>query len=262
MADSTHPARVIARRDGTLLLLTLDNRNKRNALTWAMYDQLEQALGEAATDQTLRVVMITSAGHRAFAAGTDISQFQHFDGDRGIRYEERVGRVLDSLRMLPVPVIAAVPGLAVGAGLMLAAASDLVVAAEDTRFGAPIARTLGNTIDASAIALLRRRVGPAWTDRMLLAGDLVTAVDLAPTGFITRLLPAGTDPRPAAVDLARAIDSHAPLTIRALKQSSRRLDTNPDADTADLVSACYGSRDFTEGVAAFLDRRPPRWEGR
>nr|WP_269449727.1 enoyl-CoA hydratase-related protein [Auraticoccus cholistanensis] len=240
----------------------MDHPRRLNALTWDMYDQLERHARAVAGTPGVRAVVLTSAGSRAFAAGTDISQFTGFDAEAGLAYERRVGEVLDALRAVPVPVVAAVPGLAVGAGLVLAAACDLVVAAEDVRFGAPVSQTLGNCIDASAVELVRRRLGAARTDQLLLAADLVSAAELAGSGFITRLLPAGTDPRPAAEELARHVAAGAPITLRSLKQISRRLDTDPAADCADLVGACYGSADFAEGVTAFLERRPARWEDR
>ncbi|SDD51601.1 enoyl-CoA hydratase-related protein [Auraticoccus monumenti] len=248
--------------DGAVLTLRLDHPRKLNALTWRMYDELEQHARDVAGDPRVRAVVLTSTGDRAFAAGTDIAQFPGFDADAGLRYEQRVRAVLEALQAVPVPVVAAVPGLAVGAGLVLAAACDLVVAAEDVQFGAPVSRTLGNCIDASAVELVRRRLGAARTDQLLLAADLVSAAELAPSGFITRLLPAGSDPRPVAAELARTIAGGAPLSVRALKQTSRRLDHDPEADCDDLVGACYGSADFAEGVQAFLARRPASWEGR
>uniref|UniRef100_UPI000DF76A26 enoyl-CoA hydratase-related protein n=1 Tax=Desertihabitans aurantiacus TaxID=2282477 RepID=UPI000DF76A26 len=201
-APAAPAAEVRLHRGGAVAVLTLDHQRKLNALTWSMYDQLEQHAWGLAADTSVRAVVLTSAGDRAFAAGTDIAQFTDFDAGRGVAYEHRVAQVLEALAAVPVPVVAAVPGLAVGAGLVLAAACDLVVAAEDVRFGAPVAQTLGNCIDAGAVRLVRDRVGRAWTDRMLLGTDLVTAADLAGTGFVTRLLPAGTDPRPVALELA------------------------------------------------------------
>ncbi|WP_158548080.1 enoyl-CoA hydratase-related protein [Desertihabitans brevis] len=249
-------------REGPVAVLTLDHQRKLNALTWSMYDQLEQHARTLAADTSVRAVVLTAAGERAFAAGTDIAQFTDFDAERGVAYEHRVGEVLQTLAGVPVPVVAAVPGLAVGAGLVLVAACDLVVAAEDVRFGAPVAQTLGNCIDAGAVRLVRDRVGRAWTDRMLLGTDLVTAAELAGTGFVTRLLPAGTDPRPVALELAGRVAGAAPLTVRALKEVGRRLDADPAADVDDLLARCYGSHDFAEGVAAFTARRAPVWEGR
>jgi enoyl-CoA hydratase len=135
-------------RDRAILRLTLSNPGRRNAITWPMYDALERVESTVEGERGIRVVVLRGAGGEAFAAGTDIRQFAEFTtGEQGVEYERRIGRVLASLLRIRVPVIAVVEGPAVGAGLALAACSDLVVATRrrpDDGHGAHRTLALGN----------------------------------------------------------------------------------------------------------------------
>ena len=172
--------------DGRVARVSLANPGKRNAFTWRMYDQLEAIAAELAGRDDVAAVVFRGTPEDGFAAGTDIRQFVDFEtGAQGVEYERRVGAVLDAVAAIPVPTIAAVELTAVGAGLALAATCDLVIAERGSRFGAPIARTLGNCLPAAVVRRLRDRVGPARADLMLLTARLVDAEELAATGFVT-----------------------------------------------------------------------------
>ncbi|MBF0817076.1 enoyl-CoA hydratase [Microbacterium paludicola] len=252
---------VLVSREAAVLTLTLSNPGRRNALTWAMYEQFEAACRQAQDDASLRAVVVRGAEGDGFAAGTDIAQFAGFDGEAGLAYEHRVGAVLGTLRDIPVPTIAVVSGAAVGAGLAIAAMCDLVIAERGSVFGAPIARTLGNCLPAPVVQRLVHRMGAAHAAGILLAARLVPAEDLAGAGFVHRLVDEGGLDAALAETLT-SIDRSAPLTLRALKQTLRRVeDAVPAADNDDLLLACYGSADFAEGVAAFTGRRHPQWKG-
>ena len=249
----------VRRSEGTLHVV-LSHPRRRNALTWHMYDRLLAVCDEVAADEAVRVVVLRGAGD-AFAAGTDIRQFVDFhDGADGVAYERRIAGVLNRLLHLRVPLVGVVTGPAVGAGLALAAACDILVATPEATFGVPIARTLGNCIPAAVVARLQRRLGAGRTMAMLLTARPLSASDAAAAGLVSAVLPA-SDLEDGVRDVVRRIRAGAPLTLAALKEIDRRL-AGSDVPDEDLLERCYGSADFREGVSAFLEHRRPQWEGR
>ena len=253
--------RVEVRRDGPVVHAELVNPRRRNALTWAMYDQLSALCDTVAGDTNIRLVVIRGAGD-AFAAGTDVHQFADFvDGADGLAYERRVARVLDRLLGLRVPLLGVVDGPAVGAGLAIAAVCDILVATPRARFGVPIARTLGNCIPAAVAARLQQRLGTGRTMAALLTARLIDAEDAAAAGLLYAVWPA-EELEAGVADLIQAVCAGAPLPLAALKEIDRRLAAATMAvDDADLLERCYGSADFREGVTAFLEHRRPQWVG-
>lgn len=250
--------------DGPFAFLTFNRPHARNALTWAMYDALVAACDRVDADGALRVFVIRSAGD-AFAAGTDISQFTAFrTGDDGIEYERRLDAVIDRLERVAIPTIAQVHGVAAGGGCAIALACDLRVCTPAAKFGVPIARTLGNCLSAANYARLVDLVGPARTKDILFTGRLLDAAEAGALGLVTRI--AEPDAIDTAVrELAERIAANAPLTLRVTKEAIRRIAAHRRIDPSladDLVSTCYASADFREGVEAFLAKRAPKFTGR
>ncbi len=250
--------------DGPTATVTFNRPDARNALTWEMYDGLLAACDRVDASPEVRVLVIRGAGGRAFAAGTDISQFSSFKTrEDAIGYERRLDAVVDRLERVGAATIAQVQGAATGGGCAIALACDLRVCTPDARFGVPIARTLGNCLSAANYARLIDLLGPARTNDLLLTGRLMDAAEAAAAGIVARVV--GAEGIDAAVqDLASAIAVNAPLTIRATKEAIRRIQAGrrPAAGAIDdLIEACYLSADFREGVAAFLAKRPPRFTG-
>ena len=261
-APTAPTARVRAERADGVLTLVLEHPGKRNALTWAMYEQLDTHLAEAARDPGLLAAVLVGGGDDGFAAGTDIASLGDLrTGEDGVVYERRVGRVLDALRALPVPTIAAVRGPAVGAGLALAATCDLVLAERGAVFGAPIARTVGNCLPSTVVARVAARMGAARATGMLLTAALIPAEDLVASGFVHVLAePGGLDA--ALQKVLTGLRRSAPLTVRALTETVRRVeDATPPPSNDDLLRLCYGSDDFAEGRRAFLAKDRPNWKG-
>ncbi|OFW01614.1 MAG: enoyl-CoA hydratase [Acidobacteria bacterium RIFCSPLOWO2_02_FULL_68_18] len=248
-----------------LAVLTFNRPEARNAMTWAMYDALVEACDRVEGDEAVGVLVLRGAGGKAFAAGTDISQFQRFQTPQdGVTYEQHIADVLDRLERVTKPTIAQIEGVAVGAGCAIAVTCDLRVATPESTFGIPIARTLGNCVTGAAFSRLVDLAGPGRTKDMLFTGRLVPAEEAHEVGLVDRLVPAGEIEK-AVRELALQIASNAPLTVRATKEMTRRLLakrrlTSPEA--RDLIEMCYGSADFREGVAAFLAKRAPKWTGR
>ena len=238
--------------------ITLNRPQARNALTFPMYERLAEI---AAAPGDVRVLIITGAGDKAFAAGTDINQFKAFSGaEDAMAYEARIDRVLSTIERCPVPTIAAIAGACTGGGAAIAASCDLRIAAGNARFGFPIARTLGNCLSMSNIARLNALVGPARTIEMIFTARLFSAAEALSAGLVTEVLADHSALHARAAELAALLAGHAPLTMRATREALRRLRDNLPPDE-DLIRLCYTSQDFREGMDAFLNKRAPVWKG-
>jgi enoyl-CoA hydratase/carnithine racemase len=250
--------------DGPLAILTFNRPDARNAMTWEMYQALVDACDRVDQDADLRVFILRGAGGKAFVAGTDISQFQTFrDREDGLKYEEKLDHVLDRLERVSKPTIAHVQGVAAGGGCAIALTCDLRVATPESTFGIPIARTLGNCLSGASYSRLVDLVGPGVVKDLLFTGRLVSGTEAQAIGMVNRLVPADEIERTVR-ELAATLAANAPLTLRATKEmvrrvlAKRRLAAGEDKD---MVEMCYTSNDFHEGVAAFLDKRQPKWTG-
>ena len=239
--------------------VTLNRPEARNALTFAMYERLAEI---GADPGEAKALIITGAGDKAFAAGTDISQFRDFrTPEDAIAYEAKLDRVLGALERCKVPTIAAIAGACTGGGAGIAAACDLRIAAANARFGFPIARTLGNCLSMANIARLSALIGPARVTEMIFTARLLSAEEALASGLVSEVI-ADTAALPARAEaLARQVAANAPLTLRATKEALRRLRDHLPPDE-DLIRLCYTSDDFREGMDAFLTKRPPIWRGK
>lgn len=252
--------RVTLTIEGEVAQVTFDRPAARNAMTFEMYRQLEEVCARIDATENLRVVVFRGTGG-AFVAGTDIAEFTAFrSGGDGLAYEERVERIIARMEALTVPSIAVVDGAAVGGGMILAAVCDFRLVTPAAQFGIPIARTLGNCLSIRNAGRLERSVGPGPARRMLLLSELLDGKTAERSGFAL----ACVEPEELEARLQEVVAKlrvAAPLTLRAGREAFRRLGHGETHD-ADLISEVYGSRDFAEGVRAFLDKRKPVWEGR
>jgi enoyl-CoA hydratase len=250
--------------EGGVARLTVNRPEQRNAMTWAMYQRLVEICEEVDRDDRVRVLVVAGAGGRAFISGTDISQFPAFRGNpqAGIDYEERIDEVTGRLEAVAKPTIASIRGFAVGGGMGIAMTCDLRIASEDSRFGIPVIR-LGNCLSMNNYARMVALIGPARAKEMIFTARHVDAREALAWGLVNEVVP------PESLDmrtreLAEAIAAAPPLTLRASKEAVRRVINRllPENRGHDLIGMCYNSADFQEGVAAFLDKRTPRWTGR
>jgi len=262
-AETPEQSEVLVTREGPVVTLTFNRPEARNALTWNMYERLYQACEEVDADDSVRVFVLRGAGGKAFVAGTDIGQFKTFKtAEDGIRYERDGERRTGRLERVGKPVIAQIAGFAVGGGFAIAAVCDIRIATPESRFGFPIARTLGNCLSMENYSRCVELFGPSRVKEMIMRARLITAEEAHAAGFVHEIVPAGElEARVKAV--AEEVASHAPITLKVTKEAVRRiLERRRLEGGEDLISLTYTSADFREGMSAFLEKRTPRWTGK
>jgi enoyl-CoA hydratase len=238
-----------------------DRPQARNAMTWAMYEQLMAICRQLQTNASVRVVTLRGAGGEAFIAGTDIAQFHAFKtGEDGVAYERQIDACLVLLESLPMPTVAVVEGWAVGGGLAIATGCDFRIATSTARFGVPIARTLGNCLSVANLARLTAAFGAQRVKRMLLLAEILEAQEALACGFVHEVC-APSEIDAASRRLAERLIALAPVTQSVAKEGLRRLTAHHLPDGEDLIRRSYGSADFHEGVSAFVAKRNPVWKG-
>ena len=246
-------------REGAVATILFDRPQARNAMTWQMYEGLATACAQLSSDKSSRVAVFRGVGGKAFIAGTDIAQFLEFTtAEQGVAYEAKMEAYLGALEALPMPTLAVVEGWAIGGGLAIAACCDLRIASTGTKFGVPIARTLGNCLSVANYARLVVALGLARAKRMLLMAENIPAEDALAAGFLMDVVdPAVLDQR--ITEICDRLKGNAPVTMRVTKEAMRRLQLAGLPDGDDLIRACYGSDDFSAGVKAFVENRTPKW---
>ncbi len=263
MKDS-EPSDLLYEVKGPVGVITFNRPKAHNALTFEMYERLGEICAGVAGDGGVRALIITGAGGRAFAAGTDISLFRNFrSAADGLAYEERMEKVFIRLEGCPVPTIAAIPGVCTGGAAVIAAACDLRIATRGLKYGFPIARTLANMLSATNIARVAALTGVGRAVDMIMTTRLMGAEEALAVGLVSELLDTPEALMERAHALAAQLATQAPLTMRAAKEVVRRLRERAAAvDDKDLIALCYGSADFQEGLDAFLTKRAPKFAGR
>src|SRR5215475_11679158 len=206
-------------RDDRVALVTVNRPEARNAMTFEMYEGLHDLCDRLDDDPAIRVVILRGSGDKAFVSGTDIRQFQTFKTrEDALGYEARISRVLNRLAAVTKPTIAMIQGDAVGGGMFMALACDLRLAAEHARFGAPIARTLGNFAAPASLALMVATVGAVRAREMVITARLLGAAEAQRVGLVDEVHPlAGLEARTR--ELAARVAEHAPLTLAAVKEA-------------------------------------------
>jgi enoyl-CoA hydratase len=255
---------LLTERRGAVQWITFNRPQARNALTWQMYDQLAEQCAAVNADQTVRALVLIGAGGKAFVAGTDISQFKNFKTEQdALEYEAGGTKLMSALESVRVPTIAAIAGACTGAGAAIAAACDLRIATPSARYGFPIARTLGNCLSMSNYARVSDLIGISRLKDLIMRARLMDAQEMLAAGMLVEVTPDEASLARRAQEIAEEVAENAPLTLWATKEALRRLRDHklPENADRDLIVRCYLSRDFREGVEAFLAKRKPVWTG-
>jgi enoyl-CoA hydratase/carnithine racemase len=255
---------ILVERDGKIARVTLNQPAKLNAVNNAMWQRLGEVFGELDTDLTLRCVVLTGAGEKAFSVGADISEFEanRSTVEKARLYARRTHAAMTRITACRHPVVARIRGLCVGGGLELALTADLRIAGESARFGIPVKR-LGLVVAYPELEPLVQLVGPANALEILLEGRIFGADDALRMGLINRVVPDAELDAELEASLARIVEG-APLVARWHKKFTRRL-LQPaplSADELDESFHCFGTEDFQAGYRAFLAKAKPEFEGR
>ncbi len=250
---------------GSIATMFFDHRERHNAVSLEMWRQIPAIVNGLADDSRVRVVIMRGAGDRAFVSGADISQFQDKrQGDATLDYDADVGAAISSLVALRKPIIAAIHGYCIGGGMALALSADLRYAADDARFAIPAAR-LGIGYRAAGFALLVDTVGMSAAKEIMFTArrfDAQRALQMSLVNGVTEKARLDS----LVQETAETIAANAPLTVSSVKLMSLEL-AKPEGDRdyrgmEQSIVDCFESRDYAEGVQAFLEKRPPRFEGR
>jgi enoyl-CoA hydratase/carnithine racemase len=258
---------ILLEREERVATVTLNRPGQRNAINLAMWSRLTELAGELDADPDVRVVIFRGAGDSAFSAGADIAEFEavRATATQAAQYAAVFDGALDAIANIGKPTLSLIRGFCVGGGLELASATDLRLAADDARFGVPIAQ-LGILVGYKEMQRLVALVGAANTLDLLLTARLINAAEALRLGLVTEVTPAG-DVEGVTYSLARRLCGLAPLSARWHKQILRTVLANPvlsglsEAERA-LPYTCFDTNDFQEGRRAFLEKRPPNFTGR
>ena len=235
---------------GTAEIL-IDRPARHNAMTMPMYEALLVLIDQCQRDAAVRCVLLRGAGGKSFVSGTDIGYFTDFNnGRQGVAYEALVERVIDAVERIRVPTVAVIDGWAVGGGLALATACDFRICSETSKFGAPIAKTLSNTLSSRNLARLHAAFGVPRVKKMLLLADFLSADEALACGYVYEICKKDAL-EDAAKTLAQRLGALSQVTQHAVKESLRRIVVEQRLDDEDLIESVYGSSAFRDGVAAF-----------
>ena len=257
--------KILARIEDGVGWITINQPERRNAMSLAMWQGLGEAAETMQADAAVRVVVLHGAGGKSFAAGADISEFEQHraNAEQKLRYAEIASRAHRGLARLDKPLIAMVQGFCIGGGMALALAADLRFAGAGSRFGIPAAR-LGLGYEYEGLAALARLVGPSTAKDMLFSGRQIETEEALRLGLVNQVLPAE-----ALEDAVRAyaasVAANAPLTVQAAKAALRlfeRYSAADDSAVAAAVDRCFDSADYQEGRRAFMEKRTPTFQGR
>jgi enoyl-CoA hydratase/carnithine racemase len=261
----TQTDKMLSRKEGSVGYMIFNNPAKHNAVSLEMWDAASHIMSDFASDDAIRVVVITGAGGKAFVSGADISRFEseRANEEAQARYNEIVARANDSLYNFSKPTIAMIRGYCIGGGLGLAVCCDLRICSDNSTFAIPAAK-LGLGYGYPGIKRLSDLVGPSFAKEIFFTARQFDAAEAQTMGLVNRVVP--VDQLETYVkNYAETIGGNAPLTVNAVKFIANQTVADEDkrdlARCADMVKRCFASKDYIEGRRAFMEKRKPAFTG-
>jgi len=254
---------LLLEKNGAVAVLTINRPKALNALNSDTLSEMSTVLDELGRDSSVKVVILTGSGEKAFIAGADISQMKDFNAMEGRRFAQLGQATFRKLELLPQPVIAAINGFALGGGCELAMACDIRIASENAKFGQPEV-TLGLTAGFGGTQRLPRLVSTGIASELLFTGDIIDANEAYRIGLVNKLYSL-ENLMGEALKLAQRIAGRAPAAVQLSKSAIQR-GINMDMDSAQAYEAevfalTFSTQDQTEGCSAFLEKRKPVFVG-
>lgn len=254
---------ILVSSEGAVQYITINRPSKLNALNRATIAELSEAMKAAEKDRNVRAIILTGSGEKAFVAGADISEFAHFSKEDGEKLSAEGHKILfDLIAHLGTPVIAAVNGFALGGGLELAMSCHMRIASETARMGLPEV-SLGVIPGYGGTQRLTQLVGPGRALEMITTAGMIDAAEALRTGLVNHVVPAG-QLLPKAAEIAGNIIKNSPTAIAAAIRSVNAMyadGVDGFAVEIEAFGTCFGTADFKEGTAAFLEKRKPNFKG-
>jgi enoyl-CoA hydratase len=265
MNEMANPKKVLSRKEGGVGYVVFNNPERHNAMSLEMWAETGRIMEEFKNDDTLRVVVLTGAGTKAFVSGADISRFgtERSSEEAVAHYNETVEKASLALYSYPKPTIAMIRGYCIGGGLGIAMCCDLRIAADHSTFAVPAAK-LGLGYGHSGVKRLMDVVGPSFTKEIFYTARQFKADEAVTMGLINRVMPEA-ELEGYVKKYAETIAGNAPLTIKALKTVVGELlkdESKRDVKQMEaVVNACFRSKDYIEGRDAFMEKRKPVFKG-
>ena len=257
--------KMLSRKEGGVGIMTFNNPERHNAVSLDMWEAAQGILADFAADKAVRVVVVTGAGGKAFVSGADISRFdKERSGEEAVaRYNAIVEKSYAAFHEFPKPTIAMIRGYCIGGGMGLATCCDLRICTDGSKFAVPAAK-LGLGYGYPGLKRLVDIVGPSFAMEIFYTARQFTAAEALTMGLVNRVVPDG-ELEKYVKDYADMIAGNAPLTIKAVKATVAEVvkeDSKRNLKhSADLVEACFKSRDYEEGRKAFMEKRKPVFTG-
>jgi len=257
--------KMISRTDNGVGWMVFNNPERHNAISLEMWEAALEIMAGFRADPSVRVMVLTGAGGKAFASGADISKFkdERQEAAAVAHYQATTQKAYEAIQAMPIPTIAMIRGYCIGGGTAAAVCCDIRICTENAKFGVPAAK-LGLGYGLQRARPLFDLIGPAYAKEMFFTGRNFDAREAEKMGLVNRVV--ADDQLEASVDeMAQTIAGNAPLTVRCAKIVVGELLKDPDqrdvAATERAVAACFASSDYKEGQAAFMEKRKPKFIG-